>query len=118
MLRNVLIGAITSSGLHVAVGWEWTVAAAILTGVLSTRRGWLTGFLALEIAWGSVLLGSYLIAPGASSVLLGVIGGLISGNTIPAVAVACTLIFGGFLGLAGGVIGAQLRMIVRAATSE
>ena len=109
MLRNVLIGALTSAGLHVAVGWEWTVAAAVLAGVLSVRRGWLTGCLALAIAWGGVLLGSYLMAPGASSVLLGVIGGLISGNTTPAVAVACTLVFGGLLGLAGGVIGGQLR---------
>lgn len=114
MLRNVLIGAVTSAGLHVAVGWEWTIAAAILAGVLSIRRGWLAGAFALAAAWGSVLLGSYLMAPGASSILLGVIGGLISGNTIPAVAVASTLIFGGLLGLAGGAIGGQLRAMATA----
>jgi len=114
MLRNVLIGAFTSAGLHVAVGWEWTVAAAVLVGVLSIRRGWLAGFLALALAWGGVLLGSYLMAPGASGVLLDVISGLISGNTTPAVAVASTLIFGGLLGLAGGVIGGQLRAMATA----
>ena len=118
MLRNVLIGAVISAGLHVAVGWEWTVSAAILAGVLSVRRGWLAGLLALTIAWGGVLLGSYLMAPAASGVLLGVVGGLISGNTSAALAVACTLIFGGLLGLAGGIIGGQLRAMIRAGTVD
>lgn len=118
MLRNVLIGAITSAGLHATVGWEWTIAAAVLTGVLSIRRGWLAGCLALAIAWGGVLLGSYLTAPAASGVLLGVISGLISGNTTPFVAVACTLVFGGLLGLAGGVIGSQLRAMITSTTAE
>lgn len=112
MLKNVLITAIVGAGLHVGVGWEWTLVAAIAGGMLSVQRGWLTGALALGLSWGAVLLGSYLLAPDASAVLLGILDALIGGNTNGAIAVACTLLFGGLLGLCGGVIGSQIRSVI------
>lgn len=117
MLKNVLITAFISAGLHVGLGWEWTLLAAIAGGLLSVRRGWLTGSLALALSWGALLLGSFFLAPDASAVLLGVLDALIGGNTNGAIAVACTLLFGGLLGLCGGVIGSQIHYAAGSFTS-
>lgn len=103
------LAAPVAAGLHLAVGWEWTILPAIVAGVLAGSRGWMAGLLTVALPWAGILAWSYAASPDSTPILLGVLGGLLGGNTPGAVVVALTLLFGGLIGLAGGTVGSQLN---------
>lgn len=103
------LAAPVAAGLHLAVGWEWTILPAIVAGVLAGSRGWMAGLLTVALPWAGILAWSYAASPDSTPILLGVLGGLLGGNTPGAVVVALTLLFGGLVGLAGGTVGSQLN---------
>jgi hypothetical protein len=105
----VALAAPVAAGLHLAVGWEWTILPAIVAGVLAGSRGWMAGLLTVALPWAGILAWSYAASPDSTPILLGVLGGLLGGNTPGAVVVALTLLFGGLIGLAGGTVGSQLN---------
>jgi hypothetical protein len=109
LVRTVALAAPVAAGLHLAVGWEWTILPAIVVGVLAGARGWMAGLLTVALPWAGILAWSYAASPDSTPILLGVLGGLIGGNTPGAVVVALTLLFGGLIGLAGGTVGSQLN---------
>jgi len=110
----VALAAPVAAGLHLAVGWEWTILPAIVAGVLAGSRGWMAGLLTVALPWAGILAWSYAASPDSTPILLGVLGGLLGGNTPGAVVVALTLLFGGLIGLAGGTVGSQLNGIAPA----
>lgn len=113
-----MIAAPLSAVLHLLIGWEWTIAAGVMAGVLAPETGGRSGLLAVGASWGGVLLWSLLAAPDASAVLLDVLGGLVGGNTPGAAIVALTLAFGALLGLTGGLAGSQARLLAQPAAGS
>ncbi|HHP7238023.1 hypothetical protein [Longibacter sp.] len=109
LVRILSLAAPVAAGLHLAVGWEWTILPAVVAGVLADSRGWMAGLLTVALPWAGILAWSYAASPDSTPILLGVLGGLLGGNTPGAVIVALTLLFGGLIGLAGGALGSALN---------
>ena len=97
--------------IHIVLGWEWTLAAGILCGLMMERRGWLGGAICVASGWGVLVLINYFAAPEPLLRMLDVTG-QIMGNLPGAMIVVLTILIGGAIGLLGGLIGTQLVQIV------
>jgi hypothetical protein len=104
---KVVIGALLSIAFHLLLGWEWTALAGIAVGMASIRRGWLAGALSLVLGWGAILAYSFIVAPGPTSELTRIFGGLM-GNLPAAATVALTLLIPTVIGALSGWLGALL----------
>jgi len=105
----VLLTALLSLGVHLALGWEWTVLAGIVGGVLSRPSwGWLVGAGGTALAWAALVIYSAWIAPASFRILLDTVASL-AGNIPGATLVGMTVFMGALLGALGGGIGSVLR---------
>lgn len=103
IVRILLVGFL-ALGLHLLLGWEWTVCAGIVAGALIPRHGWFVGAAGTALGWASVLVYSFVVAPASTRVYLDTLSGF-AGN-IPGFAfVALTVVLGALLGGLGGAIG-------------
>lgn len=97
--------------LHLTLGWQWTILAGIVAGGLVPRYGWFVGAAATALAWGSVLVYSFAVAPASTRVLMDTLSGF-AGN-IPGFAfVALTIALGALVGGLGGAIGMLARPMI------
>ncbi|MFK7847636.1 MAG: hypothetical protein AB8G77_20255 [Rhodothermales bacterium] len=97
--------------LHLLLGWEWTLFAGLLCGMIMPAKSWLWGGFSVATGWGVLILYNYLIASAPLLRMLDVTGQIL-GNLPGAVVVVVTLLIGGLLGFLGGLIGAQLVQLV------
>jgi len=109
--RTVLMIAALSTGLHLVLGWAWTMAAGILGGFLRPSRCASVGAFGVGSAWAILLAYTFFVAPASTAILLDVLAGLLGRNTPDALIVFLTVLFGTILGALGGTIGSQLRML-------
>ena len=108
---NVLVlGMLLSIGLHVLLGWAWTILAAVLAGYWAHRGGWWIGLLTLLLGWGSLLLGFTLINSESVRPTTEVMGGILGG--VPGVAVVMApLAIASLLGALGGAAGSAASLL-------
>ena len=106
----VVLCAAISVFLHMVLGWQWTLLAGLLCGVLMPGKGWLWGFVSVALGWGILVLIDYFAAPDPFGRMIDVTGQIL-GNMPGAMVVVVTLLIGGILGLLGGLIGQQLGLI-------
>jgi len=96
--------------LHLALGWAWTIAAAVLAGYLAHRGGWWVGLLTLLLGWGGVLLAFTLLDRASVTGTMDVMGGILGG--VPGVLVVIApLLIASVLGALGGGTGSALSML-------
>lgn len=107
MTKKILGVALVSLGLHLTLGWMWTVVAGFLGGVWAAPRGWFVGALGVGLAWLMLVGFNFLVAAGPMSLLISALGSLI-GNTLPALIVGATLFMGLLIGALGGWVGDAL----------
>lgn len=95
-------------GLHVVLGWAWTVAGGVLVGLWKPRRGWLLGLGGAALGWATLIGYTALVAPGGLRILLETMGALV-GNIPGEAVVGASVVLGGGLGALGGAIGSACR---------
>jgi hypothetical protein len=112
IVTAILSAALLSVGLHLALGWEWTVLAGVVAGLMARRSsGWLLGAGGTGLGWAILVVYSAAVAPASFRILLdtmGALGGNIPGETL----VGLTVFLGSLLGALGGGIGSVLRPLV------
>lgn len=96
--------------LHVFVGWEWTILAAVGGGYGAGSRGWLVGSLGLGGEWLAILLYNFAVAWQPSQELARLMGALL-GNMPGIVFVGLSVLLGVLWGALGGLIGSQLALL-------
>ena len=106
---TIVVCAAISVFVHLVLGWQWTMLAGILCGVLMPARGWLWGFVSVAAGWGVLVLIDYLSAPAPIMRMLDMTGQIL-GNMPGAMVVALTILIGGILGFLGGLVGGQLSL--------
>jgi hypothetical protein len=104
----LILALIVSLGLHVALGWQWTVLAALGAGLFSRRFGTLIGAAAVALEWALLILYSYVVAPSETGNMIAITGGLF-GNLAPPLVVGSTVLLGVAVGLFGGLVGSLTR---------
>lgn len=109
---QIVMTALAAFVLHLVLGWAWTLLAGVGAGVWAGRRGWRVGGVAVGLEW-LVLVGyNYVVAPAETGAMLETMGGIV-GNMPGFAIVAISLLIGVLLGALGGLIGTQLRRLVR-----
>lgn len=96
--------------LHLAVGWTWTIAAAVSGGYWAGRGGWMVGAGALLLDWLVLIAYSFAVDWAATAEMTHVMGRLF-GNIPAFIFVVLTLLVGGIWGALGGGLGAELRKL-------
>ena len=107
----VLLSALLSVGLHLALGWQWTMFAGVGAGVWRGGRSLpasLVGAGGTALGWAAVVIYTAAVAPSSLRILADAIGAL-AGNIPGEALVGTTVLLGGGLGALGGAIGALLR---------
>ncbi len=112
-MRLRTVGALLAAwgltcGLHVALGWAWTVAGGVIVGLWQPRRGWLLGLGGAALGWATLIGYTALVAPGGLRLLLDTLGALV-GNIPGEAVVGASVVLGGGLGALGGAIGSACR---------
>lgn len=97
-------------GLHVVLGWEWTLIGGVLLGLWRPRRGWLWGGSGGALGWASLVGYTAAMAPASLRLLLDTLGAL-GGNIPPEAVVGATVVLGGALGALGGALGSAVRAL-------
>lgn len=95
-------------GLHVALGWAWTVAGGVLMGLWDPQHGWRLGMGGGVLGWGTLVGYTAMVAPASLQILLDTLGAL-GGNIPGEVVVGASVVLGGGLGALGGAIGTVCR---------
>lgn len=108
----ILLTAALALLLHVLLGWPWVVLAALVAGVLKGRWGWAHGALGVGLSWTILLMQRLLETPAETGRVLEIMGTLFQGRSAGFVVLA-SLFIGLLIGALGGVIGTQLRLLVR-----
>lgn len=109
---SILLTALLSIGAHLALGWEWTVLAGIVGGLLVREPlGWLVGAFGTALGWALLVLYTAWVAPDALRILVDTFGAL-AGNIPGETLVGLTVLLGGLLGALGGGVGTLLRPMV------
>jgi hypothetical protein len=109
---TVLVVALLSVGVHLALGAEWTVLAGVVAGLwVRPSLGWLAGTVGTALGWAVLVLYTAAVAPACFRVLMDTIGTL-AGNIPGEALVGLTVLLGGLLGALGGGIGSVLRPLV------
>lgn len=118
MLKTLVTTAL-SIVLHVLLGWGWTLGAGIVGGLWAGRTGWLVGGAGVGAGWTAGVVYSAYVAPASTRILLDTLAQLFGsalGNIPDSLIVAVTILIGAVLGMLGGLIGTQLRALVRTST--
>ncbi len=97
--------------LHMILGWEYTLIAGILCGLMMEFNGWMWGAISVATGWGVLVLINYFAAPEPLVRMLDITGQIL-GNLPGAVVVVLTLLIGACIGFLGGVIGTQLVQLI------
>ncbi|NND72662.1 MAG: hypothetical protein HKN43_13880 [Rhodothermales bacterium] len=104
---KLAITTLLSVGLHVAVGWQWSVVGGIVAGFWAIRRGWIAGGVTVGLAWSILLAYSLFDAFNPVLRMFEVAGQLVGG--LPAVFTPVAIVLCGFLlGLLAGFLGEAL----------
>lgn len=111
-LLDILAVAALALGVHLVLGWAWTIGAGFLGGLFAAKRGGLVGLLGVALDWAVLVGYNYIAAPAATQTMTDTMGGII-GNTSGMVVVAGTIFIGVLLGGVGGVAGTLARQVVR-----
>lgn len=110
---SLIVTALISIGVHLALGWQGTLLAGIVAGAWGhdPARGTLVAAGGTALGWAGLVVYSAAVAPASLRILIDTLGSLAGG--IPGEAlVGGTVVLGGLLGALGGGIGAVLRLIV------
>lgn len=107
---HILLTAVLSVALHVLLGWEWTLGAAVAGGAWAGRRGWFVGSAGVALGWAALLIWNFIGHPTQTQILVDTLAGL-AGNIPGPVLVGATVLVGAALGAAGGWFGAALRSL-------
>mgnify|MGYP006307598319 CR=1 FL=1 len=113
-LVQIAVVAILALGVHLALGWVWTLGVGGLGGVFMTRRGWLVSMLGVAFDWAVLVGYNYVAAPAATQTMVDTMGGIL-GNTSGMAVVAGTILIGMLLGGVSGAVGTFARQAVRPA---
>ena len=110
---KIIVTALLSVGLHLSLGWEWTVLAGLVAGGWAPRplEGGLVGAGGTALGLAVFVVHTAVVAPASLRVLLDTVGGL-AGNIPGEALVGATVLVGGVIGLLGGSIGATLRPLL------
>jgi len=104
VVAALLLTMLLSLLLHLLLGWQWTILAALPIGFFRPRRAWIIGAAGVALGW-SILIGySLVVAARPTLRMLQFVGSLFGNLPAPAV-VAVTALVGGILGLLGAWIG-------------
>ncbi len=107
----ILILAIALSILiHLFVGWEYTILAGVFAGYFGKKFGPIQGMAALGIAWMSLLFWNFIVAKDPASKLVDFFSHLL-GDLSPGLVLILIIGIACILGLLGGLIGQQIRML-------
>jgi hypothetical protein len=104
-------------GLHVALGWAWTVGGGVLVGLWRPRRGWVWGASGGALGWASLVGYTAATAPASLRLLLETVGAL-GGNIPEEAVVGATVVLGSALGALGGVLGSAVRLLLPASARQ
>jgi hypothetical protein len=104
----LVLAIVLGLGLHLLLGWQWTIAAGLIAGLLARRFGALLGAIAVGLAWALLILYNYIVAPSETGRMIDIMGSLF-GNLSPPLLVGSTVLLGTVIGLLGGSIGAIIR---------
>jgi hypothetical protein len=111
LVVTLLLTALLSVAAPLMLGWEWTVLAGIVGGLVSQRRsGWLVGGGGAALGWAALVVYTAAVAPASLRVLADTLSSL-AGNIPGAALVGLTVLLGGLLGALGGGIGSVLRSL-------
>lgn len=114
MLKTIGTAAV-SVVLHVLFGWMWTLGAGVVGGLWAQRNGWLVGAAGVGLGWAAAVVYSLWTAPASTRILLDTLAqlfGQMLGNFPDGLLVGATVLIGAVLGMLGGVMGAQLRLLI------
>lgn len=104
--RAVLL-SVLALGLHLALGWGWTILAGLAAGLWIGNGGWHLGAVSVGLEWLIVVVYNYIVDAGAVHLMTQTVGSIF-GNMPFFVVVALTLLIGLLLGGLGGAAGTQL----------
>lgn len=104
----VVLHALVALAFHLLLGWQWSLVGGVAAGLATPRFGWLTGLIAVTLAWTVLVLYNFIAAPSEMARFLEVTAGLL-GNMHQVMLVVSTLALGALLGALGGGIGSILR---------
>ncbi len=99
--------------LHLVLGWEWTLLAGVLSGLMLQHKGWLWGGISVAAGWGLLVAYNFIVAPEPVGEMVDVTGQIL-GNLPGIVVVGLTVCIGAVLGILGGLLGAQVAQVVPA----
>ena len=108
-----IVGLAVALALHMTAGWPFGIAGGAVAGYLAGERGWLWGGLAVGLAWLALVGYSFVVAAEPTRAMLSVMGRLL-GNLPDSLFVVLSVLPGVLLGVAGGLVGAQLHRVLRA----
>lgn len=108
---KILITAALALGLHLTLGWSWTLVAGAAGGWWAAEGGWRVGALGVGADWAALIAYTYILAPEPTATMTETVGGIL-GNMPGAAVVACTLFIGLVLGALGGAFGAHVRQVL------
>ena len=102
---KVIISAALAAVLLYAFSWPWSVAGGVAAGIWTLRRGWLSGGVAVALAWAAFVGWSHIVAPAEVGNLMEVTEGFVSapGWLLPLASIG----LGFVLGAAGGFVGSS-----------
>jgi len=104
--------ALVALAIHLLIGWPWTVLGGVLAGLVKGRWGWAYGGLGVALSWMGLVFWNYIVVPAETGKTYALLGDLL-GNLSPTLVVGITLLLGAVLGMLGGLIGTQLRFLIR-----
>lgn len=107
----LIVIAIISGALHLALGWEWTLVAGIVAGLLRPRIGWAMGAAGAALSWAAFVIYSAAVEPASFRILVDILGSL-AGNIPGESFVGLTVLLGGLLGGLGGGLGTLIRPLL------
>ncbi len=99
-------------GLHVLLGWQWTILAGAVYGFVERRHAWSAAMLACGLSWAVLVLWNFTVAPQETGKMTETLGGLF-GNIAPWAIVAVTILLGALSGLIGALLGRGVRTLFR-----
>lgn len=103
--------------LHLFLGWQWTLLAGAVYGFFGRKGAWLLAALAAGLSWALLVLGSFVSAPAETGIMTRTMSTLL-GNQPPWFYVGASVVLGSVLGLLGGIVGIQVRKLVRRETKR
>jgi hypothetical protein len=105
----IFLVAVCSVFLHVGIGWEATIVAGLLGGMVWHDR-WPQAAAGVLLGWILLVIYTPIVAPAAFRVLVDTLGAF-AGNIPGEAVVGLTVLLGGILGGIGASAGRVLRLL-------